>query len=90
MLIALHQIYDHDDIKDAVLPDLEPLKEFAMLFSDVRALVLEEMKRFRVQIPNGARVAPPIGPNNILEPPAFKSWSDEVRTHQLALEAVGL
>ncbi len=89
-LIALQQVYDLHDIKDAVLPDLEPLKEFAKVFNDVRARVLEEMKRFRVQIPNGPRVEPPIGRDNTLQPPAWNRWSDEVRTHQLALEALGL
>jgi hypothetical protein len=89
-LIALQRVYDHDDIKDAVRPDLEPLKELARLFGDVRARVLEEMKRFRIQIPGGRRVDPPIGPANTIQQPAWKRWRDEVRTRQFALEALGL
>jgi hypothetical protein len=89
-LIELQRVYDHGDIKDAVLPDIEPLKEFAKLFNDVRALVLEKMKQFRVLSPNGTRLEPPLGPKNLLQPPEFKSWNDEVRTHQMALEASGL
>ncbi|MBI3918729.1 MAG: phospholipase D family protein [Betaproteobacteria bacterium] len=87
-LVALQQVYDHHDIKEAVLPDLEPLKEFARLFTDVRGRVLEQMKRFRVQIPDGRHVQPPIGPENMLQSPLWKRWSDEVRTHQSALEAL--
>ena len=88
-LIEIQKVYDHDEIKNAVLPDLEPLKEFTKIFNNVRSLVLQKMERFRVQIPNGSRVEPPISEKNILYPPEFKRWSDEVRTHQSALEALG-
>jgi hypothetical protein len=87
-LTALQRIYDHQDIKEAIVPDLEPLKEFTRLFSDVRNRVLDEAKRFRVQIPNGSRVVPPFSEQNILLQPTWTDWSDEVRAHELALESI--
>ena len=88
-LLALAKTYDAYEIKMAIQPDLEPLRELARLFTDVRSRVVEATTRFYVQTQPGARVTPPIYPDNTIHQAGWGRWSDEVRGHQEALEAFG-
>lgn len=88
-LRTLQKAYPTEDIRSAMLPDLEPLHELGLGLRNIRGRVVDAMQHFRIPTPSGGRVAPSINRNNIIDESEWSAWSEEVVENQAALESVG-
>lgn len=86
---ALLNAYPEQSVRDAVLPDLEPLTEYIESFLDVRDRVeCCRGDRLKVRTMFGNLVVPPVHPTNLIDPEGWHRWTTQVTVQARGIRAL--